>query len=140
MTDFASNVYDSFLVDLATGQLSSGTTMNALILSNSYNYDPTHTNVAAVSANEISGGSYARFTGSAVFTITQVNDSMQYTALTPTVTFVAFTGTWRYIILFNNTAPNKLYMCFDAGVPITQTTTAVTLSSGTDPFITLSAP
>lgn len=137
---FAVEAYDKLLVDLCAGSFTSATTINALLLKSTYTFDRTHLNVAAVSANECSGGSYARFTGAGVFTVAAVGDEVQYQVLTPAVTFASFTAAdWRYIVLYNSSS-NALYLNVDTGITNVQAGTGYTLNPGTDPFIRVAAP
>lgn len=136
---FTVGVYDGLLLDLTAGSFTSATPIGALLLNSAYVFSKSHTNIAAISGSEISGGGYARF-GSATFVVNQVADEVQYQSLSTALTFTAFTTSdWRYVVLFNNTT-SKLYLCVDTSITNTQAGTAMTLDSGTDPYLRIVSP
>lgn len=139
---FQVSIYDNVLVDMVAGAFTAATTINALLLKSAYVFDNSHvdTTISQITTNELSGGSYARFTSTAHFAVNRLNDEIQYTGPTPQVAFAAFTATdWRYIILFNPTS-HALYLCVDTGVTNNQVASPVVLDPGTDPFIRVLAP
>ena len=136
---FTGSVYDKALLDLAAGTLTDATVIDALLLTSGYVFDRTDT-VASAFVDEVADAGYARFDASAVFTIAQVDDEVQYQVLTPEPSFGPFsTADWRYVVLFNH-ASDAVYLCLDSGQANALAAASFTVDPGDEPYLRLVAP
>lgn len=132
--------YNNVVIDLSSGNLTAATTVNAMLLKDTYTFNNEDALTTDINSHEATGSGYARFTGAAVFFIEQVADEIQYRYLTPAIEFAAFTSSnWRYIVIYNSSTDKNL-LCIDTGVTNVQAGTGFVYEPGADPYMRLAAP
>lgn len=129
--------YKGALTDLTAGNLTSATTMSALMLSGNYAFNYTHA-FTSITPNEITATGYARCTRSTTFTIDQQKEQWRFINPSPSFNFASFTGSFRQILIYNATT-NVPYLLAKYITRINLTASSYTLSSGGLPWLIVSA-
>lgn len=130
--------YKGALTDLTAGNLTSATTMSALMLSGTYAFGYTHA-FASITPNEITATGYARCTRSTTFTVEQQKEQWRFINPSPSFLFAAFTGSFRQILIYNATTNVPYLLVKYVTRYSVSSTSAFTLSSGGLPWLIVSA-
>ena len=133
---FTCFAYTGVLADLAAGELTSATTVDALLATSGYAFAAGHS-LAEVEAFELAWGGYLRFEADSVFTVAATDGQVHFSDLDPAPVFGPMTtADWRYLVLVNH-GSGAPYLCLDCGATRSAAAGTLSLLPGAEPYLRL---